>query len=245
MIAYKSIVYDRWYGGSQFSGSVVNLSGFEDIDYGRDTVDDIVDFYNDNLLAQDEEEYTREGLRAKFIENEIDTFDKVSEYVEDVLEPGGFEVDDYTASEFYNYINTGVEPVVGKLKNYLLAAYDPGSSFSLGEAKVEEREINTRYEKSLVFEVTNISTWYGNISYDESTKKTEYYIDAVQSNSGVYNEFDYDDLTEYTDGANEDKTKIYIYSGRAAEVGITAGENVTELDGADIYDNVLSEKIRK
>lgn len=250
MKTYKELIYDRIYEGQYFDYSVINIPGFENIDYDTAALVKLIDLVTDFLGIE------REELRQWFAENvykapeDEEEYDeatkrrKIKEYVNSIDIVG--VVSEKTKDNFADYILGADIVSVNKISSYLLAAYE-SDGFSLGEALVEEIKVYEKAETSWEFHISSMSTWYGKITYDDPTESKKYFIGDSDVTAEEYANFNQNSLTEYTDIPGEEtKTNIYIYSGRAEEVGITsANPNVILVDNADIYDEILNEDIRR
>ena len=96
----------------------------------------------------------------------------------------------YSYNTYYN---------VSSLDKYLLTAYDPISSFDLGEIKVAEKIKTRRKETSCDLSPTSINTWYGNFNYSDPNIIKQYFLtvdggDEESISEDEYKAFGYSDL---------------------------------------------------
>lgn len=213
MIIYKPLIYDRIYNGNKFEGSIVNLNGFEDIDYGTDSMVNIiatVDKYIGIIINKvswgeftpDLREDRKEDLKEEFKLEDDFTKEDLAEKLNDAIKGTGAKkwvvdklnqildgkIDDYI-EDYATYICEGEEALksASPIKEYLKCAYDPGNGFNLGVVEAQEAIINTKKETSWQFYATNINTWYGNIQYNDITRTREYTVDEKDSTEDEYN----------------------------------------------------------
>lgn len=261
MKTYKPLIYDRVRkDGSSFSGSVVNLSDFESIDYnevpeGISKIEKGIYKVTGKTLISLIEEFIGEDRTAEGVKKAVDTAaTTINSTVAQIYD--GFSITE-TEKEYIVKLLTDPDSVISvyPINKYLILAYDPGTDFSLGSIEVEQIIENQRIETSWVFCVSSISTWYGNIAYDDPIINNFYYIDcAGTANTGAssteisateYYDFDKDNLTEYEDVSGAEFLNTIIYSGRATEAGIIASENTTIVESADIFNNVIGDAENK
>lgn len=208
MITYKTLIHDRIYEGRPFESSVVDLPNFEDIDYNENQ--DAIELMNNIKVSLN---FTTNDMKVEFANIGYDTEEKVRDWINSTYYN---QYDAETVETVVQYIFNGGElSNVKKISKYLLAAYDPRQGFSLGDVSVEQKSKSEKFETTWEFYLSNISTWYGNIIYEDAVKTKEYGIDNEYCTLEEYNEFNASKLTKYKDMDSEDKTKIYICDARA------------------------------
>ncbi len=269
MKAYKSIVYDRRYNGSKFESSIDKLPDFENItlEKNKDFEKIIINLYN---------AYLNDGEDVDKIEN-IDDFDsklrnyyKVNYYnakdskalsdkdlkealeAEESKDEPIFKMEnDDDLDKFIAYIKSDFKSKK-TLSECLLLSYDPARDFRLGDVAVEKVTINEREETSWQFEISSISTWYGNTEYEIPAKTTYYSINGLDATEDAYGAFNenglgdyeaYEDLSESEDPSNNSKTEQYIYDGYKDIVSIPETPHIVNSD--DIFDNVISNDVEE
>lgn len=262
---YKSLIYDRIYkgtdgrsAGTSFDYSVVKLPDFEDIDYGIcNGVYEVESWYTIvvNGIGGDSrtlQQYVKDEVTEQYkddggyIEANVRAYltEKAELYWKNIYSWSDEELEE-TVNQLVIYVMQGKDAIskVGKISEYLQAAYDPGAGFSLGDVTVEEVLINKRYETSWTFCISSISTWFGNITYGAPIRSRDYSIDATDCNKTEYDNFNESKLTDYKDIDGGESTRIVIYDKRAQEAGIGEGGDTIIVNSADIFDNVLSEDV--
>lgn len=209
MITYKPLIYDRIYNGNRFEGSIVDLSDFESIDYGTDSMVNIISTIDKYIgmainvgswgeFTPDIREERKEFYKEKVSPNDDLTKDELIGYlkgdgigewfIETLDKILGGKVDEYL-EDYAIYICDGADALksASPIKSYLKCAYETSSGFKLGAVEVQEASINTKKETSWQFYATKINTWYGNIKYNDINKTREYTIDENDSTVDEYN----------------------------------------------------------
>lgn len=280
MKLYKSLIYNREYPkGHPFTGSVVDLKDFEKIDYGSANLVNAFSRFVRLLAMMNGTEDTQPALKEYYETAGFATKEELANYfktanvgansfIDSFVEFLGFfgiNVDDSNKmiDDFAAYIFEGDAAIqsVKPISKYLKTAYDPGSGFNLGEIEVQEITINTKYETSWQFYATNISTWYGNIEYNNINKTREYTI-----NEEIVAKSEFDKLNPEIDGdhpinykpiveskyakskdlALDEITKVLIYEARENELkstgeGIEGEDNVQVVAGLDPQGDIFSD----
>lgn len=267
MVTYKPLIYDRTYRDNPFDTSVVDLEDFEDINYAESNKFDTIQLdLESNLetgLYGSVDEYLKYLISGSFEDGLTEA--NARTYLRQMLESrytwDSEEELNRTVEAYVAYVMNGTAlPTkdVSKISNYLKLAYDPSSSFSLGNITVEESITTHEKFRDWYFTISSISTWFGEITYEPPTKTKHYDIESIEASKEEYDNFGTDSLTEYEDLDDETKTRILISNARAKEIGLKQEDDdqkkaneanglyiIDETNQSDLYDNIFTKALGK